>query len=414
VKNIVILHYLITTQKNNLNIIKQTDRFRQALIPSIYLGVATNLYIICLLILIEGYSIILSPLVGSIIFVSLLLALQKNKISTQTVFYVLAYTVCVEVTIHTHFLGWSLGFYYYLFLLNLVFFLNYSWSKLAIIFFNLSIVVIGFVLWYLYFEVEAQIELSKALITNVNLINLVGTTSIIIIIVVYFSRVLHFRDAILQKNMVALRTKNKEILAHQKKQELLIKEIHHRVKNNLQIISSLMSLQSNSVSDESVLEVLNQSRARVHAIAMIHQKLYQYDTLGQVDFKSYLDEILSTQQLINNNLKCYLDSEAILLHLDVAVPLGIVVSELFTNALKHAFQDIDSPCLNVSLTSEGEVFTLLIRDNGVGVNDSFNLDNQSTLGIEIITTLIDQIDGKLLVYNDEGACFSIKFKDKKR
>jgi|GEM_PF-1163970 len=401
-------------KKDNLNIIKQTDRFRQALIPSIYLGVATNLYIIGLFILIESYSIILSPLVGTIIFICLLLGLQKNKISTQTVFYVLAYTVCMEVAIHTHFLGWSLGFYYYLFLLNLVFLLNYNWSKKAVIFFNLSIVLIGFILWYLYFEAEAQIELSKTLITNVNLINLVGTTSIIIIIVVYFSRVLHFRDQILQKNMVALRTKNKEILAHQKKQELLIKEIHHRVKNNLQIISSLMSLQSNSVKDEGVLEVLNKSRARVHAIAMIHQKLYQNDTLGQVDFKSYLDEILSTQQLINNNLKCYLDSEVVLLHLDVAVPLGIVVSELFTNALKHAFQDVDTPRLNVSLTSEDEVFTLLIRDNGIGVKDGFSLDSQSTLGIEIITTLIDQIDGELSVYNDAGACFLIKFKDKKR
>jgi len=396
-----------------LNVIKQKDRFRQALIPSIYLGVVTNLYIICLLILVEGYPIILSPLLGSVIFLSLLTALKKNKISTQTVFFVLAYTVCAEVTIHTHFLGWSLGFYYYLFLLNLVFLLNYKWSKMIIICFNLSIVIIGFILWYLYFDVETQFELSRTFISNVNLINLVGTANIIIIIVIYFSRILHFRDEILQKNMLVLRTKNIEILAHQEKQELLIKEIHHRVKNNLQIISSLMSLQSNSVTDESVLEVLNQSRARVHAIAMIHQKLYQNDTLGQVDFKSYLGEILSTQQLINNDLKCYLDSEEVLLNLDIAVPLGIVVSELFTNALKHAFHNIENPCLNVSLTSEGELFTLRIRDNGVGFKADFNLEKQSTLGMEIITTLIDQIDGELVMYNNAGACFSIKFKNKK-
>ena len=113
-----------------MNIIKKEDRFRQALIPSIYMGVATNFYIIGLLIFVKGYSIILSPVIGSVIFLSLLYGLQKNKISTQNSFYILAYTVCSEVIIHTHFLGWSLGFYYYLFLLNLIFFLNYKWTKI--------------------------------------------------------------------------------------------------------------------------------------------------------------------------------------------------------------------------------------------------------------------------------------------
>ena len=283
---------------------------------------------------------------------------------------------------------------------------------MAIVLFNFSIILIGFILWYLYFEEVSPIQITNDFINKISLINLVGTASIIIIIVVYFSRVLHLRDESLQKNVSALRTKNKEILAHQAKQELLIKEVHHRVKNNLQIISSLMSLQSNSVTDENVLEVLNQSKARVHAIAMIHQKLYQNDTLGQVDFKSYLDEILTTQHLINNNLQYYLDSEVVLLHLDIAVPLGIVVSELFTNALKHAYHNIENPTLNVSLKSQNKEFELLIKDNGVGFKEDFHLENQSTLGMEIITTLIDQIDGDLFIYNDNGACFKINFKDK--
>jgi two-component sensor histidine kinase len=394
-----------------LNTIKKEDRFRQALIPSFYLGLLTNLYIIGLLILIKSYSIILSPVIGSFIFLGLLCALLKNKISTKTAFYILACAVSLEVIIHTHFLGWSLGFYYYLFLINLVFFLNYKWSKVAIVVFNLSVFLIGFGLWYYYSKEVSQIVLSPSFVTNTNLINLVGTASLIIIIVVYYSRVLHHRDETLQNNMIALQVKNKEILAHQKKQELLIKEIHHRVKNNLQIISSLMSLQSNSVTDERVLEVLNQSRARVQAIALIHQKLYQNDMVGQVDFKSYLADILSTQQLINDKLNCNLESTEVLLHLDIAVPLGIIVSELMTNSLKHAFKGIENPCLDVKLFSNNDTFTLIIKDNGIGLKDDFNLENPTRLGMEIITVLIEQIDAELLVSNEIGACFTITFKN---
>ena len=396
-----------------MNIIKQEDRFRQALFPSIYLGLATNLYIIGLLILVEGYTVILSPIIGSFIFLGLLFSLLKNKTSPKAVFYSIALTVCLEVFIHTHFLGWNMGFYYYLFLLNLVFLLNYKWSKTAVVLFNFSIVLVGAVLWSFYYEVDAQIQLSISFAAKINLINLVGTASIIIIIVVYFSRVLHHRDESLQKNMIALRTKNNEILAHQKRQELLIKEIHHRVKNNLQIISSLMSLQSHSVKDERVLEVLDQSRARVQAIAMIHQKLYQNDTVGRVDFKSYLTDILSTQKVINDKLSSNLDSPEVVLHLDIAVPLGIIVSELMTNALKHAFNGIANPCIDVTLVLNNEEFTLVIKDNGVGLKDDFILENPTSLGMEIITALIEQIDGKLSVSNDIGACFTINFKDVK-
>lgn len=395
-----------------MNIFKKEDRFRQALIPSIYLGIVTNLYIVGLFVWVKAYTVLFSPLISILIFILIFFALKKKIISTNIVFFILAYTVSFEAVIHTHFLGWSLGFYYYLFLLNLVFSLNYKWSKVTIVLFNLSVMVIGFGLWYFYVNKEGQFTLSQTLITNVNLINLVGTASIIIIIVVYYSRVLHMRDEILQNNMIALQAKNKEIIAHQKKQELLIKEIHHRVKNNLQIISSLMSLQSNSVKDERVLEVLNQSRARVQAIAMIHQKLYQNDMVGQVDFKSYLADILSTQQLINDKLDCDLESAEVFLHLDIAIPLGIIVSELMTNALKHAFVGVEFPCLNVKLYSNNEAYTLIIKDNGIGLNEEFDLKNPTSLGMEIIMVLIDQIDAELIVSNDVGACFTIKFKNK--
>lgn len=406
--NLVKLVYIHPIEKNSNNI----DRYREAVTPSVFMGIVTNIYILGILWFIDGLEIALSPIIGTFLFVFVLILMRKNKITTNQTFFILAYVVCIEVWIHIHYLGWNSGFYYFMFLLIMVFLLNYNWSRLIFILYNASIVVCSITFWYFYHTSSGKFNLDIEVQNNLNRLNLLGIFGVILIIVIYFSRSLHNRDEVLNKVNVKLIDQNKKISLQQQRQELLIKEIHHRVKNNLQIISSLMSLQSRRVTDDEMLEVLNQSRSRVDAIAMIHHKLYQHDNIQRVDFGSYLNDVLNCQKVLNPKLDCKLESVKSLLHLDIAVPLGIIVSEMMTNSLKHAFKGVDNPKIVVKLTENNGSYKLLIQDNGIGLTNEFDLQNPTSLGTEIIAALISQIDAKLECSLDTGTSFKITFKDK--
>ena len=179
----------------------------------------------------------------------------------------------------------------------------------------------------------------------------------------------------------------------------------------MQIISSLISLQTNKVEDTEVLAVLNESRRRIEAIALIHQKLYQDNRVNRVDFKSYLEEIMQTQERMTPHVKCNLQASEIILKLDTAVPLGLIISEMIVNSIKHAFGNTDDPELQLIVTSEGDNIELIVQDNGIGLPEGFDLKESSSLGSEIILALADQINAEIEYSNDKGARFEIHFRE---
>lgn len=385
------------------------DRFKLVMGPAILLGIITNLYITFLLIVLSAEKAISSPVLGSLIFVTCYLLLHYNKISAKLSFLIVAYTVSIEVIVHSIFLGWNGGFYYFIILLPTVFLLNTNWKTWMSIFFFSSIALITASL-KLYSSFHPSIyPLKSETLEYINLINLTGSASVIIVIMFYFSRTISDKDKALIHANTELELQNKEILEQHKHLQLLIKEIHHRVKNNLQIISSLMSLQERSVKDKDVIAVLNESKRRVEAIALIHQKLYQNENEYQVDFKSYLEEIMSSQRLINQDVQCDVKSDEIMLDLDTAVPLGLIISEMITNALKHAFHKIEKPELTVYLKQNENNCELIVEDNGIGLPEDFDIKNNDSLGFEIITALADQIDATIEYRNNPGAVFLIQF-----
>jgi two-component sensor histidine kinase len=388
------------------------DRFNLVMQLSIVLGSLTNLYIIILLIYLDASSVIISPIVSTLIFISSFLLLKFNKINSKICCLIIAYTIAIEIVIHSCFLGWNSGFYYFMFLLPTVFILNATWKTWMLIFFNCTIILLTTAL-KIYLSNYSEIHpLDDTSLEYISLINLTGTGAVLILIMVYFSRTISFKDKAIIKVNAELEIQNKEIFEQYKHLQLLMKEIHHRVKNNLQIISSLMSLQERSVKDKDVIAVLNESKRRVEAIALIHQKLYQNENEYQVDFKSYLEEIMNNQQLINKKVRCKVKSEEIMLDLDTAVPLGLIISEMITNALKHAYNNIEKPTLTTTLSRIEDDYQIIIRDNGVGLPKDFNMYQTTSLGFEIITALADQIDANIEFSNSPGAQFSIKFKNK--
>lgn len=388
------------------------DRFNLVIQLSIVLGSLTNLYIIILLIYIDASSVIISPIAGTLIFIFSFSLLKFNKINAKICYLIIAYTIAIEIVIHSCFLGWNSGFYYFMFLLPTVFILNATWKTWMLIFFNCTIILLTSAL-KIYLSNYSEIHpLDASSLEYISLINLTGTGTVLILIMVYFSRTISFKDNALIQVNAELEIQNKEIFEQYKHLQLLMKEMHHRVKNNLQIISSLMSLQERSVKDKDVIAVLNESKRRVEAIALIHQKLYQNENEYQVDFKSYLEEIMSNQQLINKKVRCKVKSEGIMLDLDTAVPLGIIISEMITNAHKHAYKNIEKPTLITTLSRVDDNYQIIIRDNGIGLPKDFNMYETKSLGFEIITALADQIEANIEFSNSPGAQFSIKFKNK--
>ncbi len=387
------------------------DRFKEVLFPALIMGLLTNVYISLILLISGAYGVLISPIVGSIIFIALYVFLKKGRLKTKPTFFITAYVVLIEIVIHTHYLGWSAGFYYFMFLLPIVFLINPVWNFVVVVLFNSSIVAVSVLIWYVYHNNTGIYQLSSEYTDYVNFINATGTAGIVLVIMIYYSRTIYKKEEALIIANYELEIQNKEISAQHNNSQILIKEIHHRVKNNLQIISSLMSLQSRSVEGDEVAEVLNESKRRVEAIALIHQKLYQEDKLNRVDFKSYLEDFMNSQQLMTTHLKSSVESEEVTLNLDVAVPLGLIISELITNSVKHAFEGVLNPELSVTLKSDADGYELIVKDNGIGLPAEFNLTSSGSLGTEIITALTEQISAQISYRNNNGAEFTILFQD---
>lgn len=389
--------------------LKRKERFRLVMIPALLMGVLTNAYIASLMLIHGIWLPLVSPLVSGVLFILLFQLVRKEKLSAKKSFLIAAYLVVFEVTFHTFIFGWETGFIFFMFLLPVVFILDSSWIWSTTVTFLSSILVATSALVWLSIGKEGLYDIGELWTDIVYASNLLMVALVVIVVMLFFSRTLNSQDEALRDANTELAEQNKEISEQHEKLQVLVKEIHHRVKNNLQIISSLMSLQKSTVNDERLIQVLNESKMRVEAIALIHQKLYQDDKVNYVDFHSYLEELLEMQKRLGSEVDCELEATSAILNLDVAVPLGLVLSELITNAMKHGLKDMDDPKLNVLLEEDHGHYHLRVKDNGVGLPDGFTLDNPTSFGSEIIVALTNQIDAEIEFHNDHGACFDIRF-----
>jgi PAS domain S-box-containing protein len=184
-----------------------------------------------------------------------------------------------------------------------------------------------------------------------------------------------------------------------KEKEILLREIHHRVKNNLQIISSLMNLQLHSIPDAKTIEIFKQCESRIKAMALIHEKLYQSEDIERIDFEEYLKSfifhIVHSHQLDNNKIKIKLRVDQILLNIDIAIPCGLILNELISNALKHAFSETDEGVINITVQSTEDDYILLVSDNGKGLPEDFALKKVNSLGLQLVEMLVKQLNGKM-------------------
>jgi PAS domain S-box-containing protein len=191
----------------------------------------------------------------------------------------------------------------------------------------------------------------------------------------------------------------RQIEASLREKEVLLQEIHHRVKNNLQIISSLLNLQAQQIGDQEIVDVFRDSQNRIRSMALIHEQLYGSHDLAGIDFGAYIQDLaidlFRSYQADSRWIKLDVETDKVSLGIDRAVPCGLIVNELVSNALKHAFPDGRAGRIQVALGENGGELTLLVEDDGVGLPEGVDYRNTPSLGLQLVNSLVSQLDGTI-------------------
>ncbi|MFQ5963822.1 MAG: ammonium transporter [Candidatus Scalinduaceae bacterium] len=222
--------------------------------------------------------------------------------------------------------------------------------------------------------------------------------------------------------MDALQKATARTEASLEEKEVLLREIHHRVKNNMQVISSLLKLQSRNVKDEHQIEMLKESQNRIKAMALIHEKLYRSKDLAKIDFNDYIKNLVNdlflSYKVSTGKVALKMNIETVSFGIDTAIPCGLIVNELVSNSLKYAFPKGKDGEIKISLRriedSKTEMFELIVSDNGDGIPEDLDIRKTESLGLRLITNLAEnQLQGKVEINRNEGTEFQIKFKKAK-
>jgi PAS domain S-box-containing protein len=207
-----------------------------------------------------------------------------------------------------------------------------------------------------------------------------------------------------------------EILKQLEEKVILLREVHHRVKNNLQIIISLVNLQMRQTEDPEVKQIMSETQNRVRAMSLVHEKLYRSESLSHIDFADYTrflaTQLFSFYGMDSQRVRLDFTMGRIMLDINTAVPLGLLMNELISNALKHAFPNGRNGVISISGGEEGDLITLVVRDNGIGIPAGLDWKNTTSLGMRLVTSLIDQVDGTIVLDRNLGTTFTLTIRRK--
>lgn len=210
--------------------------------------------------------------------------------------------------------------------------------------------------------------------------------------------------------------KNEERITQSlKEKEVLLKEVHHRVKNNMQVISSILNLQSSYVKDAYALNLLKECQNRIKSMAFIHESLYQTKNFESVNFSEYITtlskNLVHTYSINSKKIKLILTLDKLFLNLDSSIPCGLIINEIISNSLKYAFPDNRDGIIFVTLKVENKNVRIEAGDNGVGIPQHIDIKYTETLGLQLVDTLVEQINGTLILERNKGTKFIIEFKN---
>jgi len=223
----------------------------------------------------------------------------------------------------------------------------------------------------------------------------------------------YFAFRVKNKSNIELANKNMQLQEALSANKMLVKEIHHRVKNNLQVVSSLLSLQSRFEKNDTVVRAINTGKYRVQAMSLLHQKLYANEDLNGVSIKTYFEDLISSigdgYPLDNKQVDLSVEIDDIELDIDSVVPLGLISNELITNALKYAFAEQNNCRLNFSITEANSKIRLIVKDNGSGIKFTELPMRSKSMGMQLIRSFANKLKAKVEIDNFNGTEFKLTF-----
>ena len=356
----------------------------------------------------ETYPILI-PAFGNVILATITLVLLKfsNFQFAATIYFSALFLLLFgnlifnDGTMH-------IGSPFWVMLLNVlvIYILGKAWGI-----FYLTISMLGFS-YYIIFVFPTTIEITRDLPTATYYSAVYETVFVLIILGYIISIILKASrdsDELHKEQKTALIHQNETITQRNEEKTVLLKEIHHRVKNNLQVIISLMRLQMQDLKNEEAIEKFNDTINRVIAISMIHEKIYQTESLSQVDINKYfydLSEDLLASFETNYKVKLIYQFDVDKIGLKTIIPLALIFNELFSNTLKHAFKNIKNPSITLSLSKVDEHFFLLkYKDNGKWIEPK----EVNSFGLDLIETLTNQLDGTMSFEEEPETSYAFKF-----
>lgn len=216
------------------------------------------------------------------------------------------------------------------------------------------------------------------------------------------------------RNITELKLSEEKIIHSLKEKEILLKEVHHRVKNNLQMISSIINLQLPYISDNNHINMLREFQNRISSMAFLHENLYQNRDFARVNFSEYIKMLSRNLKYsyfgLNNSVKLKFEITDILFNIDIAIPCGLILNELLSNSLKHAFPEGRTGEIFIKLSLEEEKVKLIVKDDGIGFPEEINYKDTASLGLQLVVTLVNQLNGDIKLERENGTKYNITFK----
>jgi len=211
---------------------------------------------------------------------------------------------------------------------------------------------------------------------------------------------------------VQLELQKKIIEQREKEKEVLVREMHHRVKNNLQLTSSLLNLQARKMTDNEASQSIKQARDRIHAISLIHQKLYSKDEISQINLSEYIPDlcnaVLHSNSQPSTKISLEFKVESIFISIDMAISIGLIINEAVINSLKHAFNNNNQGGIEISAIKSDNNINLAIKDNGIGILKPENSKSFGGFGFQLMHSFATKLSGKIFIENNNGTIINIK------
>lgn len=341
--------------------------------------------------------------IGSTMFFVVMYYMLTKRKNPQLVYFLISVEVILHAYLATYFVGYDSSFGYFILVLLPVFLLNIKWEKWQVYTYLVFTAIAFCILYYLFGDKESVYQLNTGVIKELSLGIKMATLFIILAGIYYFSLIVNENDK-------ELRRVNKILVKRNEEKTMMMNETHHRVKNNLQMVNTLLRLQSSKINDKEIISMFKETRSRVMTIAALHEKMYQIDNIQSINAKEYITRL--TNDIVENFtvdkiIKTQIDVEEIEISTQIMIPLSLVINEIITNSLKYAFNEKKEGVISVKLSShDNNRCELLIGDNGSGFSYA---QKKEGLGTKLISVFIEQLKGSISKEETNGTTFKILF-----